>query len=155
VSAMSTDRIEKQVVIQAPRARVWRALADVERFGRWFGVVLEGPFRPGARVRGRVTHPGYEHVPFEVVVETVEPERHLAWRGHPNPIDPDFDTATEPATLVVFELSDVDGGTLLTVIESGFDALPPARRRDAFRGNELGWSRQVDAIARYVTGDVA
>jgi uncharacterized protein YndB with AHSA1/START domain len=148
------DRIEKQIVLHAPRARVWQALADAEQFGKWFGVKLAGSFAPGVRLRGQVTHKGYEHVSFEITVERMEPERLLSWRGHPHPIDPQADYSAEPTTLVVFELADAPEGTLLTVVESGFDGIPLARRLEAYRGNEQGWSMQMKAIEKYV-GDTA
>src|SRR5215469_4988343 len=128
MSVTSTDRIEKSIVLRAPRARVWQALADSGAFGKWFGVELAGPFEPGARLAGRVTHEGYKHVPFEITVERMEPERLLSWRWHPNSVDADVDYAAEPTTLVVFELADVAEGTRLTVVESGFDGIPLARR---------------------------
>jgi uncharacterized protein YndB with AHSA1/START domain len=149
---MSTeDRIEKQILLHAPRARVWQALADAKQFGEWFGVKLAGSFAPGVRLRGQVTHPGYEHVKFEITIERMEPERLLSWRGHPHPIDPQADYSAEPTTLVVFELSDAPEGTLLTVVESGFDGIPLARRLEAYRGNEQGWNIQMKAIAKYVS----
>jgi uncharacterized protein YndB with AHSA1/START domain len=148
---MNTDRIEKSIIVRAPRARVWRALSDVEAFGEWFGVKLTGSFVPGARLRGKITHPGYEHVPFEITIERIEPERHFSWRWHPNAIDPKLDYSEEPTTLVVFELEEVAGGTRLTVVESGFDGIPLARRLEAYRGNEQGWTLQMKAIERYVT----
>jgi len=144
------DRIEKQVLLRAPRSRVWQALADARSFGEWFGVELAGAFAPGARLRGKITHPGYEHVPFEITVERMEPERLFSWRWHPNAIDPATDYSGEPTTLVVFRLEEVAGGTLLTVVESGFDSIPPARRAEAYRGNEGGWEAQMKAIERYV-----
>ena len=148
---MSTDRIEKSVMLRAPRSRVWRALSDAASFGEWFGVELEGVIAAGAHLRGKVTHPGYEHVPFLITIERMEPERTLSWRWHPNPIDPKEDYSDEPTTLVVFELHDAPGGTLLTVVESGLDGIPLARRLDAYRGNEEGWKMQMEAIERYVT----
>jgi uncharacterized protein YndB with AHSA1/START domain len=148
---MSTDRIEKKIILRAPRARVWRALADAEEFGEWFRVKLNGPFTPGARLQGKVLHKGYEHVRFEITVERMEPERLISWRGHPHAIDPQSDYSAEPTTLVVFELSDTSEGTLLTVVESGFDALPLDRRAEAFRGNEGGWEHQMKAIEQYVS----
>lgn len=148
---MCTDRIEKRVLLRAPRARVWRALADAEAFGEWFGVKLAGSFAPGARVRGQVTHKGYEHVPFEITIERMEPERLFSWRWHPYAVDPKADYSTEPTTLVVFELEEVADGTLLTVVESGFDRIPLARRAEAYRGNEQGWAEQMKAIERYVS----
>jgi uncharacterized protein YndB with AHSA1/START domain len=148
----STDRIEKRVLLKAPRGKVWRALADTQAFGQWFGVALTGSFAPGAHLRGRVTHEGYTHVLFEITVEAMEAERLLSWRWHPHAVDPGADYTAEPTTLVAFELADVEDGTLLTVVESGFDAIPLARRAEAYRGNEQGWGSQMEAIDRYVAG---
>lgn len=146
----STDRIEKRIQLKAPRARVWRAITDSAEFGRWFKVALEGSFAEGATVRGRITNPGYEHLQFELVVERVEPERLFSYRWHPYAIDPAVDYSAEPTTLVEFRLDEADGGTALTVVESGFDALPAARRDEAFRMNEGGWAAQIKNIARHV-----
>ena len=148
--ASSTDRIEKKVHLKAPRARVWKALTDAEEFGRWFGVKLEGPFVPGERARGRITHPGYEHVTMEIVVDRMEPEHTFAWRWHPAAVEPDVDYASEPMTVVAFTLEEQDGGTLLTVVESGFDAVPMTRRQTALRLNTEGWEGQMRNIERHV-----
>jgi len=148
---MSTDRIEKTVVLKAPRPRVWRAIADAQEFGAWFGVRLQGPFAPGAHVRGQVTIPGYEHVTLDITIERVEPERLFAYRWHPNAIEPAVDYSPEPTTLVEFHLDDVPGGTRLTVTESGFDRIPLPRRAQAFEANEGGWAAQLRNIERYVS----
>lgn len=148
----STDRIEKSVVLRAPRARVWQALTDVEAFADWFGVEFAGAFTPGCRLTGRIKHPGYEHVPFDITVERMEPERLFSWRWHPNPVDAGVDYSTEPTTLVSFELADVAEGTRLTVVESGFDGIPLWRRQAAYRGNDEGWTQQMVAIERYLSG---
>jgi uncharacterized protein YndB with AHSA1/START domain len=144
-----TDRIEKRVHLKAPRARVWRALTNADEFGSWFGVKLEGPFTPGARIKGQVTHKGYEHYPFEITIDRMEHERLFSWRGHPNP-DPATDFSAEPTTVVTFTLEDAPGGTLLTVVESGFDNIPLERRAMAYRGNDEGWALQMEAIKAYV-----
>lgn len=147
---MSTDRIEKQIVLQAPRARVWRAIVDPREFGAWFGVALEGPFEVGKPTRGRITNPAFTHLVLEVTVETVEPERRLAFRWHPYAIDPNVDYASEPTTLVTFTLEEAPEGTRLVVVESGFDAIPEHRRAEAFRMNDGGWAAQVENVARHV-----
>jgi uncharacterized protein YndB with AHSA1/START domain len=145
-----TDRIEKKVLLSAPRSRVWRALTDAREFGQWFGVEIAGPFSPGARVKGKITHKGYEHVPFEIRIEEMEPERLFAYRWHPYAVDPKLDYSSEPTTLVTFELADERDGTLLTVVESGFDRIPLARRAEAFRMNDQGWASQMKSIERHV-----
>jgi uncharacterized protein YndB with AHSA1/START domain len=147
----STDRIERKLMLKAPRARVWRALSNAEEFGSWFGVDFKGKaFVAGKLVRGQITYPGFEHVVMEVLVERVMPERLLSWRWHPAAIDPAVDYSQEPTTLVVFELGEADGGTLLTVVESGFDKIPPARRATVFRMNTSGWDEQMKSIEKHV-----
>src|ERR1700730_17286250 len=95
----TTDRIEKSVLLQASRARVWQALGNAEAFGEWFGVKLTSEFALGARIQGIITHEGYEHVPFEITIERFDPDHALAWRWHPDAIEAGVDYSTEPATL--------------------------------------------------------
>jgi uncharacterized protein YndB with AHSA1/START domain len=147
----TTDRIGMQAVLRATPARVWRALTDAEEFGKWFGVKLEGPFVQGASVRGKMTYPGYEHLTLEVRVERIEPERSFAYRWHPYAIDPAVDYSAEPATLVKFRLEAAEGGTRLTIVESGFDWIPAARRAEAFRMNDRGWTAQLRNIEKHVS----
>ena len=132
------DRIEKSILLRAPRSRVWRALIDTGEFGSWFGAKLSGKFEPGARVRGSITIPGFEHVTMELLVERVEPERTLAFRWHPYAVEPDVDYSAEPTTLVTFELSDAAEGTLLRATEAGFEQIPAARRAKAYEMNDDG-----------------
>lgn len=147
----STDRIERQIHIKAPRSKVWRALADAESFGNWFGVALQGKrFVAGEPCEGNITYPGYEHLMWNVVVERVEPERLLAFRWHPYAVDPNVDYSQEPTTLVTFELEETSDGTLLRLVESGFDGIPVSRRAEAFRMNSGGWDAQMKNIDAYV-----
>ncbi len=145
-----TDRIEKSIELRAPVARVWRALTDHKAFGTWFRVRLEGPFVPGQVSRGQITHPGYEHIKWESVVQKMEPERMFSFTWHPYAIDPNEDYSKEPPTLVEFTLEQTPTGTLLRVVESGFDKIPAKRRAEAFRMNEGGWAAQMKNIELYV-----
>src|SRR5262245_26091068 len=146
----STDRIEKSVLLHAPRARVWRALTNHREFGTWFRVALDGAFREGATVRGNITYPGYQHVTMEMQIVRMDPERLFSYRWHPYAIEPAVDYSAEPTTLVEFTLADEAGGTRLTVVESGFDRLPASRRTEAFRMNDGGWSEQMTNVERHV-----
>jgi uncharacterized protein YndB with AHSA1/START domain len=147
---MSTDRIEKQIVLHAPRSRVWRALTSSQEFGDWFGAKMEGTFAPGARVTGRITIKGYENLPMEIHIDRVEPEHHFSYKWHPYAIDPKTDYSKEPMTLVEFQLQEVPDGTQLTVVESGFDRIPLERRATAYRMNDGGWKGQIANIERYL-----
>jgi uncharacterized protein YndB with AHSA1/START domain len=147
---MTTDRIEKKVVLRAPRARVWRAIASAEEFGSWFGVKLQGKFEPGKEMTGQITMKGYEDRTMTITIVTIEPERLFSYRWHPYAIDPKLDYSSEPMTLVEMRLEDVAGETQLTIVETGFDQIPIARRAEAFRMNDGGWAQQIKNIERHV-----
>ena len=159
--AANTDRIEKTVLLRAPRERVWRAISDSGQFGSWFGVQFDGPFLAGAHMKGRIvpttvdaevarSQKPYEGAVFEFRVDRVEPMRLFSFRWHPYAVDPGVDYASEPTTLVVFELEEVPGGTRLTITESGFDRIPLKRRAQAFAANEQGWEAQTKLIEKYL-----
>jgi uncharacterized protein YndB with AHSA1/START domain len=148
--AQNTDRIEKQIFLRAPRSRVWRALTQAEEFGSWFGVQLDGKLAPQRSVTGRITSKGYEHIRFELQVQQIEPESYFSYRWHPYAIDPNVDYSKEPTTLVEFRLEEVSDGTQLHLTESGFEQIPLARRAEAFRMNDGGWTEQMKNIERHV-----
>lgn len=163
---MNTDRIEKQVVLRATLDRVWHAISDAEQFGRWFGVRFDGPldegrFVEGSSVTAAITptvvdddvarrqepHAGATST-WQIVA--VEPRRRFAYRWHPFAIDPEVSYDQEPTTLVEFTLVEVAEGVLLTIVESGFDAIPDERRGPSFEANSEGWAIQADLVRRYL-----
>jgi uncharacterized protein YndB with AHSA1/START domain len=146
-----TDRIEKQILLRAPRSRVWRAISEQAEFGAWFGVKFPpGTFAPGAQVSGNITHPGYEHMTMTIDVVEVVPEERLSYHWHPYAVDPNVDYSSEQPTLVTFTLEEAEGGTRLTIVETGFDHVPLHRRDEAFKMNEHGWTQQLKNIERHV-----
>jgi len=145
-----TDRIEKSIELNAPIERVWRALTDHEEFGKWFRVKLDGPFVPGEITRGRITYPGYEHLKWEATVKQMEEPRLFSFTWHPYAVDPDVDYSGETPTLVEFRLQPTSKGTRLTLVESGFDAVPKKRMPEAMRMNDGGWTEQMKNIQAHV-----
>jgi uncharacterized protein YndB with AHSA1/START domain len=159
---MSTDRIEKKVLLKAPLSRVWRALTDSKEFGSWFGMKLEGPFTAGAKINGIIVpttvdpevaqmQKPHEGKRVELWVDRIEPEHFFSLKWHPYAIDPKIDYSKEPMTLITFALEEKEGGVLLTLTESGFDQIPLARRAEAIRANDGGWSKQMELIAKYLS----
>jgi len=145
-----SDRIEKRIELKASVSRVWRALTDYREFGEWFRVKVEGPFVAGQISRGRITHPGYEHIQWEVTVQKMEPDKVFSFTWHPYAVDPKKDYSKETPTLVEFSLEKTATGTLLILTESGFDKVPADRQLEAFRMNDGGWTQQMKNIESYV-----
>lgn len=142
--------IDKDIVIEAPVSRVWRAITDADEFSAWFGVKLESPFAVGAEMQGMMTNPKYAHIRLKLTVETIEPETRFAYRWLPYALDPEVDYSKETPTTVTFHLSPTEAGTHLRVTECGFDKVPEWRRELAFKMNSSGWEQQVVRIQRYV-----
>jgi uncharacterized protein YndB with AHSA1/START domain len=153
-----TDIIRKQVVLKAPRAKVWRAISDSKAFGTWFGMTVDGPFVAGKTTTGKITMTAVDpavakqqepHVGMacDLMIERVEPETLFSFRWHPGAEEA---APGAPTTLVTFELADAAGGTQLTITESGFDALPLEKRAKAFADNDGGWEAQLGLIAKYL-----
>jgi uncharacterized protein YndB with AHSA1/START domain len=158
---MSMDRIEKEVVLRAPLARVWQAISNADEFGRWFGVRFDGPFVEGASLTGVITpttvddevarmqepHAGKSDT-WQIVA--IEPQRRLAFRWHPYGVEAGVDYSQEPTTLVEFTLTETDEGVLLRIVESGFDKIPEERRASAFEANSQGWAKQTELVSKYL-----
>ena len=154
-------KIEKRVLLRAPLERVWRAVSDAEEFGRWFGVRFDGPFVAGTSVTAAISpttvddevakrqepHAGVKST-WQIVA--IEPQRRFAYRWHPFAVDPEVDYDQEPTTLVEFTLSETPDGVLLTITESGFEAIPEARRSSSFEANAEGWAIQAGLVRRYL-----
>ena len=158
---MNTDRIEKKILLHAPRERVWRAISDAREFGSWFGVAFDGPFAEGTRLTGKITpttvdaevakmQEPYSGKAFDWTVERIEPMRRISFRWHPFAVETGVDYSKEATTLIEFELAEAAGGTLLTISESGFDQIPLARRLEAFTANEQGWGMVVKLLEEYL-----
>ena len=154
---MDHNTIKKQCELKAPISRVWLALTDYRQFGEWFRVALDAPFVPGGVARGQILHPGYEHMVWEARIEKMDTERlfSFTWaqvRYH-DKARYSSDYSNAPRTLVEFRLQPTPTGTLLTVSVSGFENVPSEWRGDAMRGNDGGWTQQMENIKKYVAAN--
>jgi uncharacterized protein YndB with AHSA1/START domain len=148
---MENDSITRQVQIDADPPRVWDALADATAFGQWFRVRLDGPFVVGETTTGKMTYPGHEGVPWTSVTEVMEPPKRFVFRW-PN-CPPGEEAGPDTVWLTVeFTLQPRDGGTLVTVTETGLAALPEDRRISMLRDNREGWRIQTINLKRHVEG---
>lgn len=158
---MGVDEIQKRIELKASREQVWRAISDSACFGAWFGAEIDGPFVAGAEVRGRIAptqvdaevarlQEPHRGKPWRISVERIEPMALFSFRWHPLAIDPAQDYSREPTTLVKFELTDAGSGILLTITESGFERLPPARASKAREAHDTGWAHQSRLIEHYL-----
>jgi uncharacterized protein YndB with AHSA1/START domain len=140
------DRIEQEILIDAPPERVWGAITEAEHLGTWFGDAgAEVDLRPGGRVVLRWS----EHGEFFGRVEQVEAPRLFAVRwARPQRTEPEAGNST----LVEFTLEPEDGQTRLRVVESGFQLLAgtPEENAEYAAGNIRGWTQELAELREYV-----
>jgi len=142
-------KIERSILIRASRARVWRAITNVEEFSKWFGVTIEGEFMPGAQVRMTSLEPCGPDPVVRVTIVNVAPEQLFSWRWYPGADRPP-EGGEAPTTLVEFRLTEEDGGTRVTVTETGFEFMALERRAKAFGENSEGWKEQMRNLEHHL-----
>jgi uncharacterized protein YndB with AHSA1/START domain len=141
---MLQDLIEREVLIEASRERVWAVLTDPKHIAGWFGDKAEMDPRPG----GRAAFGWSEHGTFHAVVQRAEPPGFLSYRWA-------RDIDTEPvegnSTLVEFSLTEIVAGTLLRVVETGFASLhtSEAEQDKALQENTEGWQSELAELKEY------
>lgn len=146
---MVSDRIEREVLIDAPPDVVWAVVTEPEHVARWFSDTAEIDLRPG----GEALLTWDEHGTYRVRVERVEPPHTFAFRWIRR-------TGVEPgdgtSTLVVFELVAEGGRTRLRVAETGFADLawPDDEKADYANQNDQGWARELEELRVYVERDI-
>lgn len=144
------DRIIKVVELKAKPARVWRALTDHKEFGTWFRAKLDQPFLVGELSTGRMTYPGYDHLPWRARVKRMEEGRLFSFQWHDYDEESEIPVEEQPVMLVEFQLEQTPDGTRLTITESGFSALSNPRRLEVLRDNTQGWNIQAKNIAAHI-----
>jgi uncharacterized protein YndB with AHSA1/START domain len=146
---MVPDRIESEVLIEAPVDVVWSIVTEAEHVGKWFSDSAEIELEPG----GKAVLTWDEHGSFPGRVERVEPPRFISFRwARPAGVEP-----TEGnSTLVEFTLSAEGEGTRLHVVESGFRELDGTDEEKAeyAEGNTLGWAKELGELREYVSEHV-
>jgi uncharacterized protein YndB with AHSA1/START domain len=136
------DRIERSVRIDRPLDRVWAAITTAEGLGTWFGHSAEIDLRVGGTAK--LTWDSGDAA--QLRIERVEPKTVFGYTWGINGL-PDNDPRR---TYVEFTLTPDDGGTTVTVVETGFAQLEPAEHRQAFESNTGGWASELDELVAYL-----
>ena len=141
---MTPDRIEREVLIDAPVEAVWAVLTEPEHVGGWFSNVAEIDLRPG----GAATLTWKKHGDVRLRVEKVEPPHAFSFRW----ARPGAEPRAGNSTLVEFSLSPEDGSTRLRMVESGFRELEADDEEKAryAEENDRGWDHELGELLEYV-----
>jgi uncharacterized protein YndB with AHSA1/START domain len=133
------DEVRKELTIDAPRERVWRALTEADELLRWFpDRSAEVDLRPGGTFRLE-----WESNEGDTgVFEEIEPPSRLVFRW--------WQVGTEYRLRVEITLLEVREGTRLVLVERGFRTFAEDRRAELWAGNDDGWSKELEELRAYL-----
>jgi uncharacterized protein YndB with AHSA1/START domain len=134
------DEVRRELVVEAPPERVWRAITQAEELVRWFpDKIAEVDLRPGGAIRIEWRDGEFD----DGTIDVVEKPSRLAFRWHGAGFD-------SPETLVEFTLEAVAGGTRIVVVESGFSRVRAEKRATAWQDNDGGWAKELGELKAYL-----
>lgn len=139
---MDTLDITRSIDIAAPITAVWSALTEADLIAQWLGDSAE--FEAVAGGAGYFGWP--EHGKFRVLVEQAEKPRLLVYR---RAREADTDPVPGNSTVVRIELVEIEGGTRLALVESGFEQLHNAETAHA--ENQGGWTAELGELVEFLT----
>jgi uncharacterized protein YndB with AHSA1/START domain len=144
---MIPQRIEREILIDAPMDVVWAVVTEPQYMSRWFSDAVELDLRPG----GRAALHWEGHGTVHGRVERVEPPHFFSFRWHmEHESSSDLDEGN--STLVEFSLRSEDDSTRLIVVESGFRDLVGTddERQRHVDGHRRGWQKELGELDEYL-----
>lgn len=139
---MDTLDITRTVDISAPIEKVWATITEPDLISQWFGDATEFE-----AIEGGTGFFGWNaHGKFRVVVEQVNPPHTLVYRWAHR--EADTEPTSRNSTVVRFELSEIDGGTRLGLLETGFEDL--ADPQTAHAENSGGWTAELGDLVAFL-----
>ena len=148
---MVPDRVEREILIDAPPDIVWSVITEAEHVGRWFSDSAAVDLRPG----GELILTWDQHGAVYWRVERIDPPRFVSFRWlRPVPDASGADELIEDnSTLVEFSLDAEGDATRLRVVESGFAELAGSEEENAKDAEEHrhGWELELDELRDYVS----
>lgn len=139
---MTTLDITRTIDISAPPEKVWAALTESDLISQWFGDTCELDATTGGTGHFGWTAHGAD---FRVVVEHIDRPKTLVYRwARESGVDP----VRGNSTVVRFDLTEIDGGTRLNLLETGFDELPEPE--SAVSDNNGGWTAELAELVEFV-----
>jgi uncharacterized protein YndB with AHSA1/START domain len=143
---MVPDRIEREIVIDAPLEVVWAVITEPRHISAWFSDSVELDLRPG----GALALHWKDHGTVHGRVEHVEPPHLFSFRwvvdGHGSGVGGGH------TTLVEFRLEAEGDVTRLTVVESGFSVVAGSEQdnQGRFDGHSEGWTKELGELVDFI-----
>ncbi|NMH61121.1 SRPBCC family protein [Alteromonas ponticola] len=138
--------IRREIVVNAPIERVYRAISDPAQITNWFPDSIEGRFTVGEQpILGFGGHGKCQIY----IVDARAPD-YFAFRWVPGSECYVGDVLSVPTTLVEFRLEQLKGQKCKVILlESGFADLPPEMIDDALKQNSNGWNYMLERLEEH------
>jgi uncharacterized protein YndB with AHSA1/START domain len=137
---MEPVTVERSIWINAARERVWRAVTESEQIRQWWGDYWEiTALEVGATVKF-----GDPDDLMLATVAVMDRPREFAIQWPPQP------QYHSIAMLTTYRLEEENGGTRVTVTETGFEALPDDIRQKRYDSTAKGYETVLGDLKAHV-----
>jgi len=145
--AADTVAVERSIWINAAREKAWRAVTEPEHLNQWYATYYHWDI-PNLYVGTTVTfYNKDDRADHQIAtIAIVDPPRQFTVRWEP---DRRFPAMTLVTT---FRLEEENGGTRVTIHESGYEALPEDIRQEWFDATGGGYTMSMENLKSYLEG---
>jgi uncharacterized protein YndB with AHSA1/START domain len=142
-----TIAVERTVWIAVPRQRAWRAVTEPEHLDQWYATYYHWEI-PALAVGTMVKfYHKDDGTDMQIAtLEIVDPPRQFTLRWQPDKLYPAMTLVT------TFLLEEENGGTRVTIIESGYESLPEDERQQWVEATGRGYTMSMANLKAYLEG---
>jgi uncharacterized protein YndB with AHSA1/START domain len=139
--------VERSIWIAAPRERAWRAVTEPEQLDQWYATYYRWEI-PALQVGTTIKfYNKDDDTDIQLAtIEVVDPPRQFTLRWQPN--------QQYPATTLIttFLLEEENGGTRVTISESGYESLPDDERQQWLDATGAGYTMSMENLKAHLEG---
>lgn len=139
---MTTLAVERTIWIAAPRERVWQAITDAEQIMQWWSGDDHWEI-PTLEVGATVKFGDPDDL-MTAIIEVLDPPRQFTLKWPPQPGYHFIEMH------MTYFLEEENGGTRVTVTESGFEGLPDTIRQKRIDQTTEGYATVLQGLKDFV-----
>lgn len=137
---MGTLTVERSIMVDAPRERVWQAVTDPEQIVKWFLPALPGAQMTRSDDGTLAVVMGMMSMAV-AAFENMEAPNRVSSRSLPDRV-----------IVTTYQLEAEPNGTRVAVSMSGFETLPADARHDRLAMSGAGWEKALANLKAHIAG---
>jgi uncharacterized protein YndB with AHSA1/START domain len=137
---MEKIAVERSIWIDASMQRAWRAVTEAEQLSKWYATNYDWEI-PKLAVGATVKFHNSDTEILLATIEVLDPPYEFVLRWH-----------MEPEMITTFLLKEVNGGTQVTIHETGYELMSSEERDPWFEQAGAGYTMSMENLKAHLEG---